>query len=779
MSSKDPILEETINYYYRAKNRKETPFPHKKEKTMNLTDAKNALKKYFGYDSFRPRQAEIIQNVFTGRDTLVLMPTGGGKSVCFQIPAVTMPGTAIVVSPLISLMKDQVEGLRANGIRAAFINSSLPYNELRQVEDDLFNGRLDLCYVSPEKIVSREFLPLLKKVNVNLFAIDEAHCISGWGHDFRPEYTQLQFLKKLFPEVPIIALTATADKVTRKDILKQLTIPKAKVFISSFDRPNLSLEVRPGQKRMEQIVSFVKNRPNESGIIYCLSRRSCEQVAAKLLSKGIKADFYHGAMSSTQRSTVQENFINDVTPVVCATIAFGMGIDKSNVRYVIHYNLPRNMEGYYQEIGRAGRDGVDSQTVLFYSFADVMSYRRMYSDEPSQQTELKMAKLDRMYQYATAQVCRRKILLNYFNEHLREDCGNCDICKNPPKLIDATVFAQKALSAVARTKGTVGIALLVNILRGSRAYAVVSAGYDKIKTYGVGADTSFDEWRHIIEQFVHLGYLDIAHDDKNHLKLNEASKEVLFENRKVEIISFESYKKREEESKQKKAKPQSERERVRDGLFDSLRKLRLKIARKQEVPPYVIFSDATLEEMAAMRPTDNAEMMEISGVGQLKMEKYGDDFIRAILGYAKINNIPLSTFKNRNNREVIVPASGPRPARKTETILPGDENLTTTERTIKYFRQGKSADEIAAMRNLNPTTIKGHLVKFYEEGGDIDINKFVSPVEIQMVLDKLPLYHNNEKKLRPVYEALGEKISFEKIKWALAYHEKRMKELPQ
>ena len=779
MNSKDPILEETMHYYYRAKNRKPTPFPHKKEKTMNLTDAKTALKKYFGYDSFRPRQAEIIQNVFTGKDTLVLMPTGGGKSACFQIPAVTMPGTAVVVSPLISLMKDQVEGLRANGIRAAFINSSLPYNELRQVEDDLFNGRLDLLYVSPEKIVSREFLPLLKKVNVNLFAIDEAHCISGWGHDFRPEYTQLQFLKKLFPQVPIIALTATADKVTRKDILKQLTIPKAKVFISSFDRPNLSLEVRPGQKRMEQIVSFVKNRKEESGIIYCLSRRSCEQVAAKLLAKGIKADFYHGAMSSAQRSRVQENFINDVTPVVCATIAFGMGIDKSNVRYVIHYNLPRNMEGYYQEIGRAGRDGVDSQTVLFYSFADVMSYRRMYSDEPSQQTELKMAKLDRMYQYATAQVCRRKILLNYFNEHLREDCGNCDICKNPPKLIDATVFAQKALSAVARCKQSVGIALLVNILRGSRAYAVVSGGYDKIKTYGAGADTGFDEWRHIIEQFVHLGYLDIAHDDKNHLKLNDASKEVLFDNRKVDIISFESYKKREEESKQKKAKPQSDRERVRDGLFDSLRKLRLKIARKEEVPPYVVFSDATLEEMAAMRPTDNAEMMEISGVGQKKMEKYGDEFIRAILGYAKINNIPLSTFKARNNREVIVPASGPKPARKKETILPGDENLSTYERTLKYWQQGKSPEEIAGLRNMSPMTIQNHLTKFYTEGKITDITRLVSPVEIQMVLDKLPLYHESERKMKPVYEALGEKVSYNKIRWALTYHEKRMKELPQ
>ena len=746
---------------------------------MNLPTAKEALKKYFGYDSFRPMQDEIIQSVFDKKDTLVLMPTGGGKSICFQIPAVVLPGTAIVVSPLISLMKDQVEGLRANGIRAAFINSSLPFNEQRQVEDDLFNGHLDLLYVSPEKIVSREFLPLLKKVNINLFAIDEAHCISGWGHDFRPEYTQLQFLKTLNPDVPIIALTATADKVTRRDILKQMNMEQAEVFISSFDRPNLSLEVRPGLKRMEQIIRFVKDRQGQSGIIYCLSRKSCEDVAGKLLAKGIKADFYHGRMSAGERSKVQEDFINDVTPIVCATIAFGMGIDKSNVRYVIHYNLPRNMEGYYQEIGRAGRDGVDSETVLFYSFADVMSYRRMYENEPGEQTALKLAKLDRMYQYSTAQVCRRKILLNYFNEHLREDCGNCDICRNPPKLIDGTLNAQKALSAVARTKETVGLNLLVNILRGSRAYAVISGGYHNIKTYGAGADTSYEEWRHIIEQFIHLGYLDIAHDENNKLKLNAASKEVLFEGRKVEIISYESYKKREEESKKAKTKPKTERERVRDGLFDHLRTLRTRIARKEGIAPYMVFSDKTLEEMSAMRPTEDQEMLDVSGVGEQKMEKYGQEFIKSILGYAKINNIPLSTFKNRQAKEVVIPEDKPKRVRPKENILPGDEKLNTFERTLKYFNQGKTVDEIAAQRNMSPVTISGHLTKYYVEGVNIDVHRFVSKEEIQAVIDKLPLYIKEEKKMKPVYEALGEKISYDKIRWALAYHEKRMREVPK
>lgn len=746
---------------------------------MTLPAARQALKKYFGYETFRPMQGDIIQAVFDKKDVLVLMPTGGGKSLCFQIPAVSMPGTTIVVSPLISLMKDQVEGLRANGISAAYLNSSLDSMEVRQVEDDLFNGNLDLFYISPEKLVSHEFMPLLKKVKVNLFAIDEAHCISGWGHDFRPEYTKLNFLKELFPEVPVIALTATADKVTRRDILKQLSIEDAEVFLSSFDRPNLSLEVRPGRKRIEQIISYVKEKQGESGIIYCLSRKSCEDVAGKLLSRGIKADFYHGAMSAGERSQVQENFINDVTPVVCATIAFGMGIDKSNVRYVIHYNLPRNMEGYYQEIGRAGRDGVNSETILFYSFADVLSYRRMYEQDFSEQTQLKLAKLDRMYQYAAAQVCRRKILLNYFNEHLREDCGNCDICKNPPSVTDGTVNAQKALSAVVRAKETVGINLLINILRGSKSQGIYAGGYHNIKTYGVGADLSFEEWRHLIEQYIHLGFLDIAHDDGNKLKVSPAGKEILFDGRKIEVVSYESYKKREEDKKKKKV-VKSERERVRDGLFEHLRKLRTKLAREQGVPPYVVFSDATLEEMAATRPIDQGEMLAVSGVGEQKMERYGQQFMDAIMGYAKINNIPLSTFKNQRSTEIVIPEEKPKRTRPKEDIPPGFEGLTTLERTLKYYNQGKTVAEIAEIRKVSEATILGHFMKMYQDGAPFDIFDFVDKEEVHAVIDKIPGNYNSEdRKLKPLHEALGEKINYGVIKWAIVYHEKRMKELPQ
>jgi ATP-dependent DNA helicase RecQ len=398
-----------------------------------LSEAKAALKKYFGYDQFRPLQEAVVRTVLDGGDCLVLMPTGGGKSLCFQLPALVMPGTCIVVSPLIALMKDQVEGLRANGIRAGFLNSSQDHREQQHIENAFFNGQLDLLYVSPEKILSPGFLPLLKRCPINLFAIDEAHCISAWGHDFRQEYTQLGFLKEQFPQTPIIALTATADKITRRDISEQLRLKEPEVFIASFDRPNLSLQVLPGQNRFAQILYFLRNHPGQSGIVYCLSRKTAESLAEKLQNQGYRAAAYHAGLPPSERSRVQEGFINDHTPIICATIAFGMGIDKSNVRWVIHYNLPKNVEGYYQEIGRAGRDGAKSETVLFYSFNDVSLLREIILGSPNEQTELQLSKLERIQQYAEALVCRRRILLSYFGEAYTESCGNCDVCLNPPK----------------------------------------------------------------------------------------------------------------------------------------------------------------------------------------------------------------------------------------------------------------------------------------------------------------------------------------------------------
>lgn len=601
---------------------------------MDLTNAQEALKKYFGYDHFRPMQAEIISKVYEGRDTLVLMPTGGGKSICYQIPAVTMPGMAIVVSPLISLMKDQVEGLRANGIRAAYLNSSLDDLGQRLVEEEAMQNKLDLLYVSPEKLVSQNFLPLLKSARPCLFAIDEAHCISAWGHDFRPEYTQMRFLKREFPHTPIIALTATADKLTRRDIARQLQLNQPEVFIASFDRPNLSLEVRPGQRRLEQILAFLKQRPRQPGIIYCLSRRSTEELAEKLQAKGIAASFYHAGMDADERAAVQEDFINDRQQIICATVAFGMGIDKSNVRWVIHYNLPKNIESYYQEIGRAGRDGAQADTLLFYSYQDTMVLRDILQKNEGEMLDLKLAKLERMQQYAEAVGCRRRILLSYFGEDAKEDCGNCDVCKNPPSAFDGTVIAQKALSAIHRLRQQVGMTTLIDVLRGSGKKEIYERGYHQIKTYGAGRDIPLLEWQHYLLQLLNLGYVEIAHEQHGALQLTPASQRLLFNGEKVQLVRFATIRERQQ-AERTQAKQSAKPERVRDALFEKLRLLRLELARERGLPPYIVFSDATLEEMAATRPTNDEEMKHISGVGERKLHLYGSYFIEAIATFSE------------------------------------------------------------------------------------------------------------------------------------------------
>ncbi|HMX41080.1 MAG TPA: DNA helicase RecQ, partial [Saprospiraceae bacterium] len=543
---------------------------------MSLSLAAAALKKYFGYDSFRTLQSDIIQAVYDRRDTLVLMPTGGGKSICYQIPAITLDGVAIVVSPLIALMKDQVEGLSANGIPAAFINSSLSPAQQKNVEDALMGGYIKLLYVSPEKMVSQSFQPLLKRLKVSLFAIDEAHCISAWGHDFRPEYTQLKFLKQQFPQVPLIALTATADKITRRDIVAQLGMADPTVFISSFDRPNISLKVAPGQRRFEQIVAFLKQHPRQSGIIYCLARKACADLSDKLNALGFKTDYYHAELSPAQRSKVQEDFINDRTPIICATIAFGMGIDKSNVRFVIHYNLPRNVEGYYQEVGRAGRDGLPSEALLFFSYADVTSYRDMFEqgEGSPEAKELKMKKLERMYQFAEAPVCRRRTVLAYFDENYDHDCGNCDVCLNPPRSFDGTVAAQKALSALIRVGEKVGMNLLIDVLRGSGRREIMEQGYHQIKTYGAGKEYSYDEWLFLISQMLHLGLIEIAYDERNVLRVTAAGRAVLFEGKKVSLalpqpkLSAEEKKAAAKEKLPPALRPKSQREVFREELFE-------------------------------------------------------------------------------------------------------------------------------------------------------------------------------------------------------------------
>lgn len=697
----------------------------------DLRPAQEALQKFFGYASFRPMQAEIIQAVYDGSDTLVLMPTGGGKSVCFQIPAITLPGVCLVVSPLISLMKDQVGGLRALGIRAAFLNSTLHSREQRQVENDLFEGKLDLVYVSPEKLQSADFLTLLRRSALSLIAIDEAHCISAWGHDFRPEYNQLRFLKREFPQAPIIALTATADRITRKDIAEQLDLRDPKVFIASFDRPNIFLEVRPGQKRIDQILAFVRERPRQAGIVYCLSRKNTEDLAHKLQAAGIAARAYHAGMDDSSRNRVQDDFSNDRLQVICATVAFGMGIDKSNVRWIIHYNLPKNVESYYQEIGRAGRDGSAAHALLFYSYGDVANLESLLSDQGDpEQIELKLSKLRRMYQYASGLTCRRKTLLSYFGEDLRDNCGHCDVCLHPPRYTDGVQIAQKALSAIARLGERVTQNQLIDVLRGSGKKEIFEHGWDQIKTYGAGRDISFENWRFYLEQLLHQGLIEIAADDFHRVKLTASSREVLFENRPVQLVQAEAM-----QAKKKEAvpPPRSARQKVQDEVFEALRQLRLSLARERSIPPYMVFSDKTLEEMADKKPLNERDFRAISGVGQQKWQDFGADFLALI-----------------------------------RTLAVENKTVGATQlQTLDLFRKGLTVDEIARQRELTDQTVINHLCALMENGEEIDVNALITPQEKAAVWAILPKFAPPFA-LKPIFEALGEQIPYSKIRVAIA-----------
>jgi len=588
----------------------------------------DALKKYFGYETFYPLQAEIIDHVGAGKHALVLMPTGGGKSVCFQIPALIMEGTAIVISPLIALMKDQVDGLTANGIPAAFLNSTLAEEESAAVIRQCLKGDIKLLYISPERLGAASTIGFLQKLRLSLFAVDEAHCISSWGHDFRPDYMKLHVLREKFPAVPLIALTATADRVIRKDILRQLDIPEEHQFITSFDRPNLSLSVYSGQKRLEQILRFLSKRKNQPGIIYCLSRKTTENVASKLQDRGYRAAYYHAGMANDERSKIQDAFIRDKIQIICATIAFGLGIDKSNIRWIVHYSLPKNIESYYQEIGRAGRDGAPADTVLFYSYADVKTHHEMLKDLPQDRQELLSAKLDRMKRYAEADICRRRILLSYFNEQPSGDCGNCDVCKNPPKKFNGTIIAQKALSAIARTGEKINMTTLIQILRGSHNMFIRENGYDQIKTFGVGRDIKYIEWAEYIFQLLNSGFVDIAYDEGYALKLNDLSRKIL--KAEMDVLLTEPM---ELEKKLETVAALPKKQVVGDGLFEKLRALRRTLADENNVPAYVVFSDRTLLEMTDTRPRDEIEMLGVSGVGEHKMKQYGKQFLDEIRRY--------------------------------------------------------------------------------------------------------------------------------------------------
>ncbi|MBK7853241.1 MAG: DNA helicase RecQ [Bacteroidetes bacterium] len=720
-----------------------------------MKTAASVLKSFFGFSNFRLNQEAIIHSVMQKHDVLALMPTGGGKSVCFQVPALMMDGVTVVISPLIALMKDQVDALRLNGIEAAFFNSTQSSGEQDEILNSLNSGKLKLIYLAPERIAS--FLPILERIPVSLFAIDEAHCISHWGHDFRPDYLTLSKIKERFPNVPIIALTATADVLTRNDIVEKLQLHKPDIFISSFNRANIRYTVEKKRNHVARIIEFLNEHREDSGIIYCLSRKNTEDLADQLQEEGFAATAYHAGLDNETRKNRQEQFKRDEIRIMVATIAFGMGIDKSNVRYILHVNLPKNIESYYQETGRAGRDGLPSEAILFYSAGDVITLKSFATIEGNaEQSKIMIRKLEKMADYAESRRCRRETILNYFDEPFKGPCGNCDVClrSNAVELFDGTIIAQKALSAVSRLKERFGIGYVIDFLKGSQSEKIWEE-HRYLPTFGKGNEFTRDQWRAYIKDLLEQGYLRQSNNEFSVLQLTEFAHEVLFEGKKVMLHVFKSDK--EEKASRQESRPVNALpENMEKPLMEELRQLRLRIATDENVPPYIIFNDSTLVELATYLPLHKDQLPGITGFGQVKIMKYGKSFLDKIKDYCFRNNLE----SRMSEKQVQWKPAKEKTSKTTDT----------KRASLELYQQGLNIDQIASKRNLSNGTIIGHLTHFILTG-EINVLKFVSKEKIPPILKAIDEYGDSQ--LTILKNALGDSFSFTEIRAVINYRKRK------